>query len=158
MLACSRFRDSVNCGASSMENNFLVAKFVFKVRKISSLFCLVQNGAEVIWVACIGISERSKWYSRCARAFLEAFWTYITSWDTQSMWFVHMPFRRKLWNVDIYNLRKKPTRPPHFHDHILTDSLEQAKLDLIHWCQLHWWTSCEHNTPIIYFSQTSCAS
>ena len=34
--------------------------------------------------------------------------------------------------------------PPHFHNfHILTDSVEQAKLDLIHCCQPHWRTSCE---------------
>ena len=33
--------------------------------------------------------------------------------------------------------------PPHFQDlHILTCSLEQAKMDLIHCFQLHWWTSC----------------
>ena len=36
-----------------------------------------------------------------------------------------------------------PPWPPHFHDfHILTDWLEQAKLDIIHCCQLNWWTSC----------------
>ena len=34
----SRFRGSVNYGAPSMENRFKVAKFVFKVRKASSLF------------------------------------------------------------------------------------------------------------------------
>ena len=27
--------------------------------------------------------------------------------------------------------------------HILTDSIEQAKLDTIHCCQVHWWPSCE---------------
>ena len=37
-----------------------------------------------------------------------------------------------------------PPWTPHFHNfHILTDSLEQAKVDIIHCCQLHWWTSCE---------------
>ena len=36
-----------------------------------------------------------------------------------------------------------PPWPPHFQDfHIFTDWLEQAKLDIIHRCQLHWWTSC----------------
>ena len=43
-----------------MKNRFQVAKFKFEVRKASSLFCLVQNGPEVTWVACIGLRERSK--------------------------------------------------------------------------------------------------
>ena len=50
--------------------------------------------------------------------------------------------------MDIYAKNHPgPPWPPHFHDfHILTDSLEQAKLDLIHCCQLHGWTSCEQET------------
>ena len=32
-----------------------VAKFLVEVQKASSLFCLVQNGPGVTWVACIGL-------------------------------------------------------------------------------------------------------
>ena len=41
--------------------------------------------------------------------------------------------------MDIYSKKTAwPPWPPHFNDlHILTDLLEQAKLDLIHWCQIH---------------------
>ena len=56
----------------------------FEVRKAFSLFCLVQNGPGVTWVACISLRERSKWSLGCARAFLEAFWTFCNTWDTQS--------------------------------------------------------------------------
>ena len=45
------------------------------------------------------------------------------------------------YGIWIFMLQKKPSGlpwPSHFHNlHILTDSLEQAKLDLIHCCQLH---------------------
>ena len=54
----SRFRDSVDCWAPSMEYRFQVAKFSFEVQKSSSLFCLVQNNPGVTWVACIGLRER----------------------------------------------------------------------------------------------------
>ena len=126
----SRFRRSVNYGAPSMENSFQVAKFLFEVQKTASLFCLVQNGPGVIWVACLGLRECSKWSLRCARAFLEVFWTFSNTWDTQSQQAARMQFPKKygIWII----------MPPPFHDlHILTDSLEQAKLDLIHCCQLH---------------------
>ena len=66
----SRFRGSVNYGALSMENSFQVANFLFKV----------QNGPGVIWVACIGLSERSKCSLRFASAFLGAFWTVSNTW------------------------------------------------------------------------------
>ena len=69
----SRFRGSVNCGALTMENSFQVAKYLFKVQKASSLFCLVQYCTAVIWVACIGLREGSKWSLRSSRAFSEAF-------------------------------------------------------------------------------------
>ena len=45
--------------------------------------------------------------------------------------------------MDIYAMKKNSMAPTaqrrsHFHDlHILTDSLEQAKLDLVLICQLH---------------------
>ena len=69
----SLFRSSVKCGAPLMENRFQVAKFLFEVWKASSLFCLVQNGPGLTWVACIGLRERSKWSLGCARSFLETF-------------------------------------------------------------------------------------
>ena len=80
----SRFRGSVNCGALSMENSFQVANFSFKV----------QNGPGVIWVACIGLSERSKCSLRCASAFLGAFWTVSNTWDTQLQQAVRMKFSK----------------------------------------------------------------
>ena len=76
--AHSRFRGSVNCGDPTMENRFQVAKFLFEARKASSLFCLVQNGPGITWVACIALRERSKWSLWCERAFLEAFWTFMS--------------------------------------------------------------------------------
>ena len=54
-MSHSRFRDSVNCGAPSMEKRFQVAKNSFEVQKDSSLFCLVQNIPGVTWVACIDL-------------------------------------------------------------------------------------------------------
>ena len=45
-----------------------------------------------------------------------------------------MEFKKKIWEMDIYAKKKHygPPWPPHFNDfHILTDSLEQAKLDII---------------------------
>ena len=59
-----------------MENGFQVAKFLFEVQKTSNLFCLVQNGPVVIWVACIGLRVSSKLSFRSVRAFSEAFWTF----------------------------------------------------------------------------------
>ena len=59
-----------------MGNGFQVAKFLFEVQKASSLFCRVQNGPVVIWVACIGLRGSSKLPLRSARAFSEAFWTF----------------------------------------------------------------------------------
>ena len=36
-----------------------------------------------------------------------------------------------------------PRWPPHFNNfHILSDLVKQAKLDIIHHAQLHYWTSC----------------
>ena len=67
---------SVKSWAPSMGNGFQVAKFLFEVQKASSLFCCVQNGPEVIWVACIGLRGSSKLSLRSARAFSEAFWTF----------------------------------------------------------------------------------
>ena len=67
---------SVDSWAPSMENGFQVPKFLFEVQKASSLFCLVQNGPVVIWVACVGLIWSSKWSLRSARAFSEAFWTF----------------------------------------------------------------------------------
>ena len=95
------FRGSMNCGACSMGNSFQITKFLFDVWKIST-FCLVQSGPFVIWVACIGLRERSKWSFSCARAFLEAFWTFSNTWDTQSQRAGHMTFQKKLWHMDIY--------------------------------------------------------
>ena len=68
----------MNCGDPTMENRFQVAKFLFEARKASSLFCLVQNGPGITWVACIALRERSKWSLWCERAFLEAFWTFMS--------------------------------------------------------------------------------
>ena len=76
--AHSRFRGSVNCGDPTMDNRFQVAKFLFEARKASSLFFLVQNGPGVTWVACNGLREHSKWSLGCERAFLEAFWTFLS--------------------------------------------------------------------------------
>ena len=66
----------MNRWAPSMGNGFQVAKFLFEVQKASSLFCCVQNGPVVIWVACIGLRGSSKLSWRSARAFSEAFWTF----------------------------------------------------------------------------------
>ena len=63
----------MNCGAPSMENRFLVAKYLFEVRKASCLFCLVENNPGVTEVASNALRERSKLSLGCARAFLEAF-------------------------------------------------------------------------------------
>ena len=38
--------------------------------------------------------------------------------------------------------------PSFSYFHILTNSVEQAKLDITHCCQLHWWTSCEQSTSV----------
>ena len=117
-----------------MENSFQVAKFVFQVRKTSSLFCLVENGPEVIWVACIGLilydirllGHRPKfdylndWPQRAFLVILKV----CNTKDTQSQRAAHMKLQNKLWNMDIYAKKKPawPSRPPHFHDpHILTD-------------------------------------
>ena len=54
------FSGSVNSWAPSMGNGFQFAKFLFEVQKASSLFCCVQNGPVVIWVACIGLRGSSK--------------------------------------------------------------------------------------------------
>ena len=59
-----------------MENGFQVAKFLFEVQKTSNLFCLVQNGPVVIWVACIGLRGSSRGSLRSERGFSEAFWTF----------------------------------------------------------------------------------
>ena len=93
----SRFKGLVNFGAPSMENSF-------QFRKTSSLFCLVQNGPKVTWVACIGLRERSKWSLRCARDVLEAFLkTFSNTWDTQSQEAACIKFQtnmEKLWIID----------------------------------------------------------
>ena len=56
--------------------------------------------------------------------------------------------------MDIYAKKINPLWPPwppHSYDfHILTDSLEQAKLNQIHCCQLHWWTSCVYVYVCMY--------
>ena len=70
------FSGSVNSWAPSMENSFQVAKFLFEVQKASSLFCWVQNGPVVIWVACIGLRGSSKLPLSSESAFSEAFWTF----------------------------------------------------------------------------------
>ena len=59
-----------------MENGFQVTKFLIQVQKTSNLFCLVQNGPIVIWVAYIGLRGSSRWSLRSERAFSEAFWTF----------------------------------------------------------------------------------
>ena len=59
-----------------MENGFQVTKFLFEVQKTSNLFCLVQYGPVVIWVACIGLRGSYRWSWRSERAFSEAFWTF----------------------------------------------------------------------------------
>ena len=114
-------------------------------------FCLVQNGPEVTWVACISLKEPSKWSLGCTRAFLRPFWTFCNACDTQSQRAARMesPKNDGKW---IIMLKKTswPQWPPYFQNfHILTYSVEQAKLDIIHCCQLHWWTSCEttHANP-----------
>ena len=91
-LTHSSFRGSVNYGAHSMENRFQVAKFVFEVRKASSLFCLVQNGPGFTWVACIGLRERFMWSLGWVMALLEAFWTFCNTYDTQSQAAARMEF------------------------------------------------------------------
>ena len=58
-----------------MESGFQVAKFLFEVKNASSLFCHVQNGPAVIWVAYIGLRGSSKLSWRSEWAFSEAFWT-----------------------------------------------------------------------------------
>ena len=59
-----------------MENGIQVAKFQFEVQKTSNLFCLVQNGRVVIWVARIGLIGSSRGSLRSERGFSEAFWTF----------------------------------------------------------------------------------
>ena len=59
-----------------MENGIQVAKFQFEVQKTSNLFCLVQNGPVVIWVARIGLIGSSRGSLRSERGFSEAFWTF----------------------------------------------------------------------------------
>ena len=66
----------MNSWAPSMGIGFQVAKFLFEVQKASSLFCCVQNGPVVIWVAWIGLRGSSKLSWRSERAFSEAFWTF----------------------------------------------------------------------------------
>ena len=101
-LVHSRFRGSVNCGAPSMENSFQVAKFIYEDQNASSLFCPVHYGPAVIWVACIGLRESSKWSLRSAKAFSEAFWTFCQNWDTQSQQAALMQFQKISWNMNIY--------------------------------------------------------
>ena len=139
----SRFRGSVICGAPSMENRFQVAKFLFKVRKASSLFCLVQNGPGVTWIAYIGLKEHSKWSLGCAGAFLEAFFDLFNTCNTQSQQAVPKEFQNNHGKWIVMLKTSWPRWPHHFQNfHILTDSVKQAKLDIVHCCQLHWWTSC----------------
>ena len=59
-----------------MENGIQVAKFQFEVQKTSNLFCPVQNGPVVIWVARIGLIGSSRGSLRSERGFSEAFWTF----------------------------------------------------------------------------------
>ena len=51
-------------------------KYLFEVQKASSLFCPVQKGPVVIWVARIGLRGSSQLPLRRERAFSEAFWTF----------------------------------------------------------------------------------
>ena len=117
LLQCnahSCFRGSVNCGFPSMENSFQVAKFLVKVQEASSLFCLVQNGPVVIWVACFGLRDSAKWSLRSARAFSEAFWTMSQNWDTQSQQAASMQFQKNSWNMNIYTkIYHKSHNDPH---------------------------------------------
>ena len=66
----SRFRGSVNCGATSIENRFQVAKFYLKSKRFLVFFCLVQNGPGVTWVACIGLKVVLKGCKVVLEAFL----------------------------------------------------------------------------------------
>ena len=59
-----------------MENGIQVAKFKFEVQKTSNLFCLVQNGPVVIWVARIGLIGSSRGSLRSERGYSEASWTF----------------------------------------------------------------------------------
>ena len=59
-----------------MGNGFQVTKILFEVQKTSNLFCLVQNGPVVIWVACFGLRGSSRGSLRSERGFSEAFWTF----------------------------------------------------------------------------------
>ena len=55
---------------------FKLPNFYLEVQKTLNLFCLVQNGPVVIWVACIGL-RGSSWGSLISdRGFSEAFWTF----------------------------------------------------------------------------------
>ena len=103
-----------------MENGPQVTKYSFEV-----LFCPVQNGPGVTWVSCIGLRKHLKWSFGCARAFLEAFLD-LRAWNSKkNMVNGYLCFKKTSW----------PSMAPNFHDfHILTDSLTQAKLDIIHCC------------------------
>ena len=85
--------------------------------------------------------QHFKWSLRCARVFLKAFFgpSVKPGTLTQSQHAAHMEFQKNMENG--YLCLKKAIMaqmaPPYFHNlHILTDSLELAKLNLIHYCQL----------------------
>ena len=61
-----------------MGNGFQVTISEFEVLKTSNLFCLVPNGPILILVVCLGLIRSSMWSLRIARAFLEAFWTFMS--------------------------------------------------------------------------------
>ena len=67
----SHFRDSLNCGAPSMNYMFHIVNFLFEVQKASSHLSGL-NGQGVTKVACIDLRDCSKWSLGCARVFLES--------------------------------------------------------------------------------------
>ena len=106
----------MNCGDPSMENRFQVVKF-------SSFFvwCKMPKGSLGLPIltseSVLSGPVRLTVTASCEHGIPKKYYGQRIFMQKKSLW---------------------PPWTPHFHDfHILTASLEEAKLDIIHSCQLH---------------------
>ena len=115
----------MNCGAPLMEHRFQIPKIKFEVQKATFLFCLVQNGPGVSWVACKGLRERFKWSLGCTRSFLGFFMTFCNTCNTQSQQAARIEFQKNdIKEILMLKIIMAPDGPlilNFFLLHILTD-------------------------------------
>ena len=105
------------------------------------LFYIVNKGPGVTWIAHLGLKRHSKWSLGCAGLFGPFVTSAIHSHRELRSWNSKRKYGK--WIVMLKKNIMAPMAPTFLELSYLTDSVEQAKLDIIYCCQLYCLTSSE---------------